>query len=92
MGSFDAASLRQKDAGTAGGADRPLPALASPRVAEEYGTGPYVVLLPDGSSVTVRIVLVRERTPGGDRRRLPDRGPRRSAARHGAYDDPAADR
>ncbi|WP_053740420.1 FtsX-like permease family protein [Streptomyces sp. NRRL WC-3618] len=63
MGSFDAASLRQKGAGTAGGADRPLPALASARVAEEYGTGPYVVLLPDGSSVTVRIVLVRESTP-----------------------------
>lgn len=63
LGPFDAASLRQEDAGTAAGADRPLPALASPRVAEEYGTGPYPVLLPDGTSVTVRIVLVRAHTP-----------------------------
>ncbi|MEV0224736.1 ABC transporter permease [Streptomyces sp. NPDC050704] len=63
LGPFDAASLGQADAGTTGGADRPLPALASPRVAEEYGTGPYSVLLPDGTSVTVRIVLVRDRTP-----------------------------
>lgn len=63
LGSFDASALRPEGAGTAGGADRPLPALASPGVAEEYGTGPYPVLLPDGTSVTVRIVLVRERTP-----------------------------
>ncbi|MDX3643515.1 ABC transporter permease [Streptomyces sp. MB09-02B] len=51
------------DGATTDGADRPLPALASPRVADEYGTGPYSVLLPDGTSVTVRIVLVRDRTP-----------------------------
>ncbi|MER6155729.1 ABC transporter permease [Streptomyces sp. NPDC001868] len=63
LGPFDAASLRQKDAGATGNADRPLPALASPRVAEEYGTAPYSVLLPDGTSVTVRVVLVREHTP-----------------------------
>ncbi|WP_282700863.1 FtsX-like permease family protein [Streptomyces sp. CC219B] len=63
LGPFDAADLRQGAAGTAGGAARPLPALASPRVAEEYGTGPSTVLLPDGTSVTVRIVLVRARTP-----------------------------
>ncbi|MFF3371888.1 ABC transporter permease [Streptomyces sp. NPDC002680] len=62
LGAFDAADLRQRAAGTTADADRPLPALASPRVAEEYGTGPYPVLLPDGTSVTVRIVLVRERT------------------------------
>ncbi|WP_369029589.1 FtsX-like permease family protein [Streptomyces adonidis] len=62
LGAFDAADLRQKAAGTTADADRPLPALASPRVAEEYGTGPYPVLLPDGTSVTVRIVLVREHT------------------------------
>ncbi|WP_308404253.1 ABC transporter permease [Streptomyces sp. ATCC 21386] len=62
-GPFDAAGLRQADAGTAGGADRPLPALASPRVADEYGTGPYSVQLPDGTSVTVTITQVRERTP-----------------------------
>ncbi|MFF3849912.1 ABC transporter permease [Streptomyces sp. NPDC002328] len=51
------------DAVTTGGVDRPLPALASPRVADEYGTGPYAVLLPDGTAVTVRIVAVRDRTP-----------------------------
>ncbi|MGW0838714.1 ABC transporter permease [Streptomyces sp. NPDC002787] len=63
LGPFDAPSLRQADTGTTGSPDRPLPALASPRVADEYGTGPYSVLLPDGTSVTVRIVLVRDRTP-----------------------------
>ncbi|MEV6384185.1 FtsX-like permease family protein [Streptomyces sp. NPDC051773] len=63
LGPFDAARLRPTDAGTTGGADRPLPALASPRVADEYGTGPYTVLLPDGTSVTVRVVQVRDRTP-----------------------------
>lgn len=63
LGPFDAASLRQTDAGTTGSADRPLPALASTRVADEYGTDPYSVLLPDGTSVTVRIVLVRAQTP-----------------------------
>ncbi|MDX3729759.1 FtsX-like permease family protein [Streptomyces caniscabiei] len=63
LGPFDAARLRPTDAGTTGGADQPLPALASPRVADEYGTGPYTVLLPDGTSVTVRVVQVRDRTP-----------------------------
>lgn len=63
LGPFDAARLRPTDAGTTGGADRPLPALASPRVADEYGTGPYTVLLPDGTTVTVRVVQVRDRTP-----------------------------
>lgn len=63
LGPFDAASLRHKGAGATAGSDRPLLALASPRVAEEYGTGPYPVLLPDGTSVTVRVVMVRTRTP-----------------------------
>jgi putative ABC transport system permease protein len=63
LGQFDAASLGQKDVRTAGSADRPLPALASPRVADEYGTGSHSVSLPDGTTVTVRIVLVREHTP-----------------------------
>ncbi|WP_374205165.1 FtsX-like permease family protein [Streptomyces sp. TRM72054] len=63
LGPFDAARLRHGDTGATGGAAGPLPALASPRVAEEYGTGPYSVLLADGTAVTVRIVLVRERTP-----------------------------
>ncbi|MFJ1666031.1 ABC transporter permease [Streptomyces bottropensis] len=70
LGPFDASSLawkdagtKGKDAGTRGSTDRPLPALASPRVADEYGTGPHSLSLPDGTSVTVRIVLVREHTP-----------------------------
>ncbi|WP_371572905.1 FtsX-like permease family protein [Streptomyces sp. NBC_01314] len=84
LGPFDAASLGQEGAGTTGSADRPLPALASPRVADEYGTGPYSVLLPDGTSVTVRIVLVRDRTPAvfGDDFLIVDRaGLPRGAAR-----------
>ncbi|WP_308402769.1 FtsX-like permease family protein [Streptomyces sp. AC550_RSS872] len=84
LGPFDAASLRPADAGTTGSTDRPLPALASTRVADEYGTGPYSVLLPDGTSVTVRIVLVRDRTPAvlGDDFLIVDRaGLPRGAAR-----------
>lgn len=40
-----------------------LPALASPSVAEAYGTRPLLVRLEDTSTLTVRIVLVRDRTP-----------------------------
>ncbi|MFG3011117.1 FtsX-like permease family protein [Streptomyces cinerochromogenes] len=43
---------------------RPLPAVASPAVASAHGTRrPFLVRLEDGSAVTVRIVLVRDRTP-----------------------------
>ena len=41
----------------------PLPALASPAAARTYGTRTFPVRLADGSSITVRIALVRERTP-----------------------------
>ncbi|MEV6111272.1 FtsX-like permease family protein [Streptomyces sp. NPDC052109] len=42
----------------------PLPAVASPSVASEYGTRrPFPVRLSDGSTVTVRIALVRDTTP-----------------------------
>ncbi|MET8768272.1 FtsX-like permease family protein [Streptomyces sp. NPDC004658] len=42
----------------------PLPAVASPSVASSYGTRrPFLVRLEDGSAITVRIVLVRDRTP-----------------------------
>ncbi|MEV5385577.1 FtsX-like permease family protein [Streptomyces sp. NPDC052721] len=42
----------------------PLPAVASPSVAASYGTRrPFLVRLEDGSAVTVRITLVRDRTP-----------------------------
>lgn len=84
LGSFDAARLRQGSTGTTGSADRPLPALASPRVAEAYGTGPWTVVLPDSTSVTVRIVLVRDATPAviGDDFLIVDRaGLPRGAAR-----------
>ncbi|WP_225821394.1 FtsX-like permease family protein [Streptomyces naphthomycinicus] len=41
-----------------------LPAVASPSVAAAYGTRrPFPVRLADGGTVTVRIVLVRDRTP-----------------------------
>ncbi|WP_234343014.1 FtsX-like permease family protein [Streptomyces fulvoviolaceus] len=40
-----------------------LPALASPATARTYGTRPFPVLLPDGTTVTVRIAVVRDRTP-----------------------------
>ncbi|MDT7842257.1 FtsX-like permease family protein [Streptomyces justiciae] len=41
-----------------------IPALASPSVAKTYGTRPFPVLLEDGTTtITVRITLVRDRTP-----------------------------
>ncbi|MFR9796198.1 FtsX-like permease family protein [Streptomyces sp. MS06] len=45
------------------GAAAPLPALASPMVADMYGSGPFSVRLPDGSTISVRIAAVRDRTP-----------------------------
>ncbi|MFJ3643309.1 FtsX-like permease family protein [Streptomyces sp. NPDC090108] len=47
----------------AGSGTAPLPALASPGVARDYGTDPLKLWLPDGSTVTVRITTVRDRTP-----------------------------
>ncbi|WP_445524570.1 ABC transporter permease [Streptomyces cyslabdanicus] len=47
----------------ADGARAPLPALASPSIAELYGTQPFTVILGDVTEVTVRIVAVRDRTP-----------------------------
>ncbi|MFJ5773433.1 FtsX-like permease family protein [Streptomyces sp. NPDC093094] len=58
LGAFPAGQLRRPAAGNA-----PLPALASPGVAESYGTGPFPVRMQDGTIVTVRIALVRDRTP-----------------------------
>ncbi|MGW2519257.1 ABC transporter permease [Streptomyces sp. NPDC001617] len=40
-----------------------LPALASPSVASRYGTRPFPIRLSDDSKVTVRITVVRSRTP-----------------------------
>ncbi|MFI2432262.1 FtsX-like permease family protein [Streptomyces sp. NPDC018693] len=51
------------------GPDDVLPALASRSVADLYGARPFPVRMEDGSSVTVRIAVVRDVTPavtGGD--------------------------
>ncbi|MGW0417358.1 ABC transporter permease [Streptomyces sp. NPDC003015] len=56
IGAFPADRLRK---GTAGGT---TPALASTATARTYGTRPFPVLLPDGSSLTVRITTVLDRT------------------------------
>ncbi|MEU9338191.1 FtsX-like permease family protein [Streptomyces sp. NPDC048290] len=58
LGAFGADELRRPTAERAS-----LPALASPVVAEMYGTRPFPVRLGDGSVVDVRIVLVRDSTP-----------------------------
>ncbi|MFF8590594.1 FtsX-like permease family protein [Streptomyces sp. NPDC015220] len=59
VGAFPAQRLRQPAAGRG----TPLPALASPSVAGTYGTRPFPVRLGDGTTVTVRIAVVRDRTP-----------------------------
>ncbi|MFI9598280.1 ABC transporter permease [Streptomyces sp. NPDC052043] len=59
LGAFPEQQVRRP----AGGSRAPLPALASPSLAESYGTKPFAVTLGDGTEVTVRIVAVRERTP-----------------------------
>ncbi|MFJ5266195.1 FtsX-like permease family protein [Streptomyces sp. NPDC088387] len=58
LGGFGADELRRPTS------DRdPLPALASRVTADTYGTRPFPVRLGDGTTVTVRIALVRESTP-----------------------------
>jgi putative ABC transport system permease protein len=48
----------------AGADGAPLPALASPSVARTYGTGPFPVRLSSSTTIiTVRIAVVRDRTP-----------------------------
>ncbi|WP_306190107.1 FtsX-like permease family protein [Streptomyces sp. MK5] len=59
LGAFPQERLRRP---TDGGRT-PLPALASPSVARTYGTRPFPLRLDDGTTVTVRITLVRDRTP-----------------------------
>ncbi|GGJ36935.1 ABC transporter permease [Streptomyces brasiliensis] len=64
LGAFPEEQLKRASSGG------PLPALASPSLAEQYGTRrAFPVRLEDGSSVTVRITAVRSLTPavsGGD--------------------------
>ncbi|MER6530496.1 FtsX-like permease family protein [Streptomyces sp. NPDC001508] len=58
LGAFEADRLKRPAAGG------PLPALASPSVAKAYGTRrPFPVRLEDGTTVSVRITVVRDRTP-----------------------------
>ncbi|GAT84262.1 hypothetical protein STXM2123_4963 [Streptomyces sp. F-3] len=58
LGAFPGERLRRP-----ADARAPLPALASPSVADRHGTRPFPVRLDDGTTVTVRIALVRDRTP-----------------------------
>ncbi|MFJ2307182.1 FtsX-like permease family protein [Streptomyces sp. NPDC087787] len=59
LGAFPGEQLRRPAAGSG----TPLPALASPSVAEKYGTRPFTVQLGDGTEVNIRIAVVRDRTP-----------------------------
>uniref|UniRef100_UPI002FCDBA2F FtsX-like permease family protein n=1 Tax=Streptomyces triticisoli TaxID=2182797 RepID=UPI002FCDBA2F len=61
LGAFPAERLRRP--AEAAGSRAPLPALASPSVARRYGMRPFPVRLGDGTEVTVRITVVRDRTP-----------------------------
>ncbi|PAZ16801.1 hypothetical protein CLM62_06005, partial [Streptomyces sp. SA15] len=70
LGAFVEGELRDRGAGksaggTAEGAGQkvPLPAMASPSTVRTYGTRPFPVRLEDGTTVTVRISLVRDLTP-----------------------------
>jgi putative ABC transport system permease protein len=58
LGSFGEGQLRRPSGSTG-----PLPALASPSVARTYGTRPFPVRMEDGTTITVRIALVRDGTP-----------------------------
>ncbi|WP_449351247.1 FtsX-like permease family protein [Streptomyces shaanxiensis] len=57
LGAFPRGDLKAAAAGA------PAPALASTATARTYGTRPFPVLLPDGSTLTVRITAVLDRTP-----------------------------
>ncbi|WP_315902801.1 FtsX-like permease family protein [Streptomyces salinarius] len=63
LGAFPAGELRRPEGAEGGSEDAVLPALASPAVAERLGGDAFQVRLADGSFATLRIVLVRDRTP-----------------------------
>ncbi|MFI9149727.1 FtsX-like permease family protein [Streptomyces sp. NPDC053367] len=58
LGAFDVRQLRRPDSKGA-----PLPALASPAAAQNYGTAPFEIRMQDGTFITVRITVVRDLTP-----------------------------
>ncbi|MFF7143967.1 FtsX-like permease family protein [Streptomyces nodosus] len=61
LGAFSEGVLKKDRGGPGAGAV--LPAVASPSVADAHGSAAFPVSMEDGSSVTVRIVLVRDVTP-----------------------------
>ncbi|MER6500678.1 FtsX-like permease family protein [Streptomyces sp. NPDC001455] len=61
LGAFSEEVLRKDRGGP--GTDAALPAVASPGMADAHGSDPFPVSTEDGSTVTVRIVLVRDITP-----------------------------
>ncbi|WP_078606424.1 FtsX-like permease family protein [Streptomyces violaceorubidus] len=63
LGAFPAGELRRPGGAEGGSEDAVLPALASPTVAERFGNDAFQLRLADGSVATLRIVLVRDRTP-----------------------------
>ncbi|MGW0010050.1 FtsX-like permease family protein, partial [Streptomyces tendae] len=63
LGAFRAGELRGPDGAEGGSEDAVLPALASPTVAERFGDDTFQVRLADGGHATLRIVVVRDRTP-----------------------------
>ncbi|MFF4552312.1 FtsX-like permease family protein [Streptomyces sp. NPDC001422] len=66
LGGFPARTLRATGPGSGSGGDSgkaAVPALASPALADRFGTAPFSVRLEDGSTVTVRIAAVRDVTP-----------------------------
>ncbi|MFK4091550.1 FtsX-like permease family protein [Streptomyces anthocyanicus] len=63
LGAFPAGELGRPDGAEGGSEDAVRPALASPAVAERLGTDTFHVRLADGTLATLRIVLVRDRTP-----------------------------
>ncbi|WP_282083309.1 FtsX-like permease family protein [Streptomyces tendae] len=63
LGAFPAGELRRPAGVEDGSEDAVLPALASPTVAERFGDGAFQVRLADGGFATLRIVVVRDRTP-----------------------------
>ncbi|MFG2686112.1 FtsX-like permease family protein [Streptomyces sp. NPDC048405] len=63
LGAFPEGRLTRPDDAAGGSGEAVLPALASPAVAERFGSRAFRLRLADGNTATLRIVLVRDRTP-----------------------------